>query len=207
MEKPDKPNSMFARQDESDDSIFYSSPRFEKHIDDLTIEAVTETYRQYLSPGSTVLDMMSSWISHLPEEMQFDRVSGLGMNEQELQANSRLDDYVVHDLNVNPLLPYPANSFDAVVMAVSVQYLIRPVEVFKSIGTALKPGGICLITTSHRVFPTKVVKVFLTLPAPERCKLVASYFEYSGQFNAPLILDRSPESADPLWLIMAIRDH
>jgi ubiquinone/menaquinone biosynthesis C-methylase UbiE len=196
-------NSMYLREDESDDSLFYVTPRFEKHIDDETIDAITRAYGEYLKPGSVVLDLMSSWISHLPENMHFEKVSGLGMNEEELKANKRLNDFVVHDLNRTPDLPYSSNQFDAVLIAVSIQYLIRPVEVFKSIGRVLKPDGVCMVSTSHRIFPSKVIRAFTLLPAAERCRLVASYFEFSGGFQPVDILDRSPLSADPLWIIMA----
>jgi SAM-dependent methyltransferase len=198
-----QPGSMFRREDESPDSIFYESPRYEKHIDDATIDAITQIYLEHLDPDAAILDLMSSWISHLPDHMQFAKVSGLGMNEAELRRNSRLDDFVVHDLNEHPDLPYAANSFDAVLIAVSVQYLIRPVEVFKSIGNVLKPGGRCIVSLSHRVFPTKAVHAFLLLPAQQRCKLVESYFHNAGNFRQVVAVDRSPVNADPLWIVMA----
>ena len=207
MSRKQPEQSMFSREDESDDSLFYAVPRFEKHIDDQTIEAITTLYREYLVPGSVVLDLMSSWISHLPEEMEFERVCGLGMNLEELRRNPRLDDYVVQDLNADPGLPFPDSSFDAVLIAVSVQYLIRPVEVFGAIGRVLKPGGSCLVSTSHRLFPTKAIRAFMVLPAAQRCTLVASFFNYTGLFEAPVVLDRSPPgTADPLWVILA-RKH
>ncbi len=201
-DKPDQ--SMFSREDESDDSLFYSVPRFETHIDDQTIAAITALYREYLVPGSAVLDLMSSWISHLPEEMAFGRVCGLGMNLEELRSNPRLDDYVVQDLNLDPVLPYADSSFDAVLIAVSVQYLIHPVEVFKSIGQVLKPGGSCIVSTSHRLFPTKAIRAFMVLPAAQRCALVAGFFNYTGLFEPAIVLDRSPPgTSDPLWVILA----
>jgi SAM-dependent methyltransferase len=196
-------SSMFRREDESPDSVFYRLPRFEKHIDDATIDAITRFYRENLTNDSTILDLMSSWISHLPEDIGFDNVLGLGMNEAELRKNSRLDDFIVHDLNEHPGLPYPPDSFDAVLIAVSVQYLIRPVEVFRSIGTVLKPGGKCIVSMSHRVFPTKAVHAFLLLPPQERCQLVRSYFDNAGDFKRVLVKDRSPVDADPLWIVMA----
>ena len=198
-----QPGSMFRREDESPDSIFYELPRYEKHIDDATIDAITRFYRDNLAPDATILDLMSSWISHLPEDVQFAKVSGLGMNEAELRSNSRLDDYVVHDLNERHELPYAPNSFDAVLIAVSVQYLVTPVKVFKSIGTVLKPGGKCIVSMSHRVFPTKAVQAFLLLPPRERCNLVQSYFDNAGDFKQAVVNDRSPSNADPLWIVMA----
>jgi SAM-dependent methyltransferase len=148
-------------------------------------------------------DLMSSWISHLPEDVQFANVFGLGMNGAELKRNPRLSDFDVHDLNAHPELPYSPNSFDAVLIAVSVQYLIRPVEVFKSISRVLRPAGKCIVSMSHRVFPTKAVHAFLLLPPQERCQLVQSYFVNAGGFEAATISDRSPAGADPLWIVMA----
>ena len=194
---------MFARQDERDDAYFYELPRFETHIDDDTISAITAAYSEYLSAQSVILDLMSSWISHLPEQMPFAHVAGLGMNEQELQKNPRLDEYVVHDLNQQPELPYPDDRFDAVLIAVSVQYLIRPMSVFSSVARVLKPGGICMVCMSHRIFPEKVIRAFQVLPPAQRCELVASYFNHSGNFEQVEILDRSPQHADPLWIVMA----
>jgi ubiquinone/menaquinone biosynthesis C-methylase UbiE len=148
---------------------------------------------------------MSSWVSHLPEELRFGRVSGLGMNEAELAANPRLDDHVVHDLNRVPELPFPNASFDAVVNAVSVQYLIRPIEVFRSCARVLRPGGLHVIAMSHRCFPTKAIRAWHVLPASDRLEAVASYFRLAGGYAEPQILDRSPRAGDPLWVVTARR--
>ncbi len=194
---------MFLRQDESPDNYFYGEARFVTHIDDATILAVTEVLREYLQADYRVLDLMSSWISNLPEEIHYRSVSALGMNEEELRANPRLDDYVVHDLNAEPSLPYENESFDAVVITVSIQYLIRPYEVFASIARVLSPAGICIVNMSHRLFPTKAIYAFHVLPPHERCQLVSSYFTKSGEFEDPSYYDRSPPNADPLWVVMA----
>lgn len=197
------PAQLFVRQDESPDDHFYVEPRFVTHIDDATILAVRQVLREYLKAEYRVLDLMSSWISNLPEEIHYRSVSALGMNEEELRANPRLDDYVVHDLNVEPALPYQNESFDAVIITVSIQYLIRPYEVFASIARVLSPAGICIVNMSHKLFPTKAIYAFHTLPPHERCQLVSSYFTESGEFEDPSYYDRSPPSADPLWVVMA----
>lgn len=205
---PDRSNfppNFFDRQDESDDALFYAEPRFVEHIDAATIAALTNVYRQMLSPGSRVLDMMSSWVSHLPPELEFGRVAGLGMNHQELARNPRLDDYVVHDLNREPELPYPDATFDHVVIAVSIQYLARPVDVFRSVLRTLKPGGCFVIAMSHRCFPTKAVRGFCQLAAKDRIELVRSYFRHAGGYDEAVFLDASPDGADPLWVISALR--
>ena len=199
------PQGFFDRQDESEDAGFYAQPRFVVHIDDATIRALTEAYRELLPESGAVLDLMSSWVSHLPEDRSFSRVAGLGMNEAELARNPRLDDHRVHDLNLDPELPYPDASFDAVVNAVSIQYLTRPVDVFRSAARVLRPGGVHVVAMSHRLFPTKAIRAWHVLPMRERLDVVRTYFLIAGGYEEPEVLDRSPENADPLWLVTAKR--
>jgi hypothetical protein len=89
---------------------------------DATIARLTEVYRRTLPAGGAILDVMTSWVSHLPPEVTYGRVAGLGMNRVELEHNPRLTDRAVQDLNTTPELPYPDATFDAVVNAVSIQY-------------------------------------------------------------------------------------
>jgi SAM-dependent methyltransferase len=201
----DFPANFFERQDEQEDLHFYSLPRFVVHIDEATIVALTNAYRELLMPGSSLLDLMGSWVSHLPSEMEFARVAGLGMNAEELARNPRLDDHVVHDLNRQPELPYADASFDFVVNAVSIQYLTRPVEVFRSVLRVLKPGGYYLVAMSHRCFPTKAIRAFNVLSATDRVELVHRYFRIAGGYEEAVFLDRSPTGADPLWIVMGQR--
>jgi SAM-dependent methyltransferase len=195
----------FERQDESDDAHFYSMPRFVVHIDAATIAALTQVYREILPPHGAILDLMSSWVSHLPEEMRFARVAGLGMNASELSNNPRLSDHVVQDLNQNPELPYDTASFDAIVNAVSIQYLTRPVQVFRSCARVLRPGGLYAVAMSHRCFPTKAIRAWHALPPRERLEVVKEYFRNAGGYEEPTVLDRSPPAADPLWVVTARR--
>ena len=199
------PTEMFARLDETPDLRFYALPRLVTHIDDATIAALSEFYRERLPAGGEVLDLMSSWVSHLPADVSYARVSGLGMNAQELQSNPRLDDWCVHDLNREPTLPYPDASFDAVINAVSIQYLVRPVEVFRSIRDVLRPGGLSIVAMSHRCFPTKAIRAFHLLGRDQRLEWVGHYHQLAGGFDPPERLDRSPPNADPLWVVIARR--
>lgn len=199
------PPGFFARMDESDDALFYSLPRFVVHIDDATIAALTEYYREALAPGSALLDLMSSWVSHLPEDLRFSRVAGLGLNGEELARNPRLTDAAVRDLNAEPALPYPDAGFDAVLCAVSAQYLTRPVEVMAEVARVLRPGGRVLVSLSHRCFPTKAVRAWHALPPEARPALVAEYLARAGGFAPAELVDRSPRGADPLWIVSARR--
>ena len=143
---------------------------------------------------------MSSWISHLPDEISYARVAGLGMNLEELEANKRLDDVRVQNLNESPALPYPAGSFDRVMIVVSVQYLIRPVEVMRSVREVLDEGGQLCIALSHRLFPTKAVLAFAALPPKERIELVHYYLAAAG-YEDVTFEDASPQAGDPLWIV------
>ena len=148
---------------------------------------------------------MSSWISHLPEELNFKQVSGLGMNSEELAGNKRLDEFHVQNLNEKTILPYDSDHFDAVLIAVSVQYLTKPFEVFEDVCRVLAPGGKCIVAMSHRLFPTKAIHAFKVLPPAERCRLVFAYMSHSGKYENIEIIDRSPSDADPLWLVVGTK--
>jgi SAM-dependent methyltransferase len=201
----DFPRGFFDRQDEDDDAGFYTQPRFVVHIDVPTIAALTQAYRELLPPGGAVLDLMSSWVSHLPEEMEFEKVIGLGMNALELERNPRLTRHIVQDLNRQSELPFADASFDAVINAVSLQYLTQPVAVFRSCARVLRPGGVHVIALSHRCFPTKAIRAWHVFPPEQRLQVVRSYFQRASGYETPVIWDRSPEDADPLWLVWARR--
>jgi SAM-dependent methyltransferase len=188
------PKGSFDREDESPDAGFYAEPRLVTHIDGFAIAAVGEAYRQFLPPQGEYLDLMSSWISHFPADMTVRKLVGLGMNEVELSKNTCLDEYVVQDLNQDPHLPFEDARFDGVVIAVSVQYLIRPVDVFAEIGRVLKPGAPLVVCYSNRCFPTKAVRIWQALDDREKASLIAAYMAGSGMFETPSMHDFSPRS-------------
>ena len=194
MSHPGKPHHFnlaqpgnWQRVDESADSRFYLEPRLVVHVDDHFIASLGRFFAEKLPPNGVILDLMSSYKSHLPAEYKPGFVVGHGMNEIELQANDQLNQYFVQDLNTNPALPFEDNHFDAVLMTVSVQYLRRPLEVFKEVGRVLKPGGIYIVSFSNRMFPTKAVALWRSLDEPERVELVRQYFEESAAFAPPQI--------------------
>jgi hypothetical protein len=195
------PDSFFKRVDESSDELFYGQPRFVEHIDRTTIDALSAYYADVLAPGIDVLDLMSSWISHLPDTLELGRVSGLGMNAQELAANRQLTDWCVHDLNSNPDMGIQG-SYDAVICAVSIQYLVRPVDVMCSVAHALRRNGSVHVAMSHRCFPTKAIAAFQQISPQQRGKLVGYYLEQAS-FHDIEFHDRSPEHGDPLWIVSA----
>ncbi len=172
----------FDRADGAADADFYSRPRMVNHIDDVAIDHIRQLYSRLLKPGTQVLDLMSSWTSHLPENLELERVAGLGMNAEELAANSRLSDYQVHDLNRFPRLPYSDREFEAVICTVSVEYMTQPLYVFEDVRRILKPGGVFVLTFSNRWFPPKAVRIWTMLHEFERMGLVLEYFYRTGGY-------------------------
>ena len=165
------------------DEAFYAKPRFVDHLDANACKQVETLYARLVPRGAEVLDLMSSWKSHLPDDLELRGLVGLGMNRQEMDANPRLDECLVHDLNLQPRLPYEDNRFDVVVCTVSVEYLIKPVEVFAEVNRVLKPGGRFILTFSNRWFPPKVVRVWEGVHEFERMGLVLEYFHRAGGFT------------------------
>jgi SAM-dependent methyltransferase len=191
------------RLDETPDDAFYRSPRFVTHIDDAAIRAVTAVYRERIPTGSRVLDLMSSWVSHLPTDLTYARVVGLGMNEAELRRNPQLSEYRVHDLNADPGLPFEDAAFDACTICVSIDYLTRPVTVLREVARVLTPGGVLVVTFSNRCFPTKAVLPWHGLSDAGHVELVSGWLREAG-FVRVVSEDRSPRPgrSDPLYAVI-----
>jgi ubiquinone/menaquinone biosynthesis C-methylase UbiE len=176
-------NDPFVRLDTRSDSAFYTMTRLLPHIDRTASEQLANIYQRFLQPGMQVLDLMSSWQSHLPETVTDLAVTGLGMNQEELQQNPRLDEQVIHDLNTQPELPFEENQFDAAICSVSVEYLIKPIEVFREVARVVKPGSPFVVSFSERWFPPKVIAVWQEMHPFERIGLVLDYFQKSESFT------------------------
>src|SRR5215471_1686004 len=157
------PPDFFRRLDDSEDELFYIQPRFVVHIDDGAIKKVSSIYQRLLPQGGVILDLMSSWRSHLPDHLRPVRVVGLGMNRAEMADNPALNEVVIHNLNQNPELPFADAEFDGAVVTVSVQYMTRPLEIFRGVARVLKRGAPFVVTFSNRMFPTKAVAIWHSL--------------------------------------------
>jgi len=198
------PAGFFEPADRTPDGEFYSWPRLVTHIDDRAIAAVGTLYAELGLVGD-VLDLMGSWVSHFRTPPA--RLTVLGMNADELAANPCATVAVVHDLNVDPRLPFPDSSFDAVVCCVSVDYLTGPVEVFTDVARVLHPGGPFVCTFSDRCFPSKAIRGWLYANDDERCAIVERYFHLAGAWGEPHRERRTPASysGDPLLAVWAHR--
>ncbi len=198
------PDGFFARTDEAADAQFYVFPRFVTHIDDGAIAAVGELYDE-LGIKGTVLDLMSSWVSHFRTAP--DALTVLGLNEEELRANPQAREWVVHDLNAQPRMPFADASFDHAVCCVSVDYLTRPIEVFRDVARVLRPGGRFVCTFSNRLFPTKAVRGWLASDDVTHQAIVVDYFARSGTY-APAVAQTciAPgQYGDPLYAVWAAK--
>src|SRR3954447_15582370 len=197
------PDGFFARSDPTDDERFYSFPRFVTHIDDGAIQAVGALYEELGLTGD-VLDLCASWVSHFVDPPR--SLVALGMNADELAANPHATSWLVHDLNAHPELPFEDAAFDAATCCVSVDYLIRPVEVFASVARVLRPGGVFVCTFSNRLFPTKAIAGWLATNDAGHVAIVEEYFRQAGGFGEPESRRCTPAErpfGDPLYAVWA----
>ncbi len=176
----------FSRSDESDDSIFYTADRFVEHLDSLALSTVEKLIGDLvMEENPVILDLMSSWDSHIPSSLRPDRVVGLGLNSNELSKNPALTEWCLHDLNKNPILPFANDTFDVVLNVVSVDYMTKPFDVFREVSRILKPGGLFLVIFSSRMFEQKAVKIWRQSSEEERILLVEEFFTRDGTFTRP----------------------
>jgi SAM-dependent methyltransferase len=193
--------------DDTDDAFFYDYPRLVTHVDSDFIQRLTDLYRQYLQSEDSILDLMSSWVSHLPNEIQFKQVIGHGLNAEELAKNPRLDDFFLQNLNRDLKLPYGDSIFDAVLIAVSVQYLQYPEAIFSEIHRILKPKGVVIVSFSNRMFYQKAIQAWRDSTDSQRVQLVQSYIRSVIGLSTPeVIVHQSPQSPLLSWLGVGGRD-
>ena len=200
----DFPPGFFDRADPGDDAVFYGPPRLVTHIDDAAIAAVGDLYDD-LGIDGDVLDLMSSWVSHFRRPPRHLRV--LGMNAAELDANEAAAERIVHDLNADPRIPLDDESVDDAVCCVSIDYLVRPIEVVRDVARVLRPGGRFVLTFSNRLFPTKAIRGWLHATEEQRVAIAAEYLRRSRVFKEPVAALRTPldHRGDPLYAVWAVR--
>jgi SAM-dependent methyltransferase len=196
------PARAFDKQDDGSDLAFYAPTRLVTHIDASAIAALTDHYASLLTPGDRVLDLMSSWVSHLPDDLDLD-VVGHGMNAEELAANPRLGRWFVQDLNRDPRLPERDAAFDAVLICVGVQYLQRPLAVLREVRRVLEPGGLVVASYSNRCFPTKAVAVWRALDMEGQAALIRHYLDTAGFHDIEATLLADGQTGDPLIAVVA----
>jgi hypothetical protein len=205
----------FRRTDESPDTNFYGPARLVTHIDDNAIETLRSYYAEVLPRKGKILDLCSSWISHLPKEVEEAanadalQVIGMGMNKAELAANPVLSSTHLVDLNANPSIPAEITDLDATVCVVSIDYLTQPLQVLTSIRDASKPGAMVHLVLSNRCFPTKAIRRWLQISEEERVGMVSDYLHFAGWKDIEAVTLVQPGAGrswigggnDPLWVV------
>jgi len=168
------------RANQAPDVEFHRTPRLVAHIDSMARQRLQLLHGQLLQPGMDLLDLMAGRHSHLPEDFQPGRCIGLGMNQEEMDANPDLERSVVHDLNKDPQLPFEDAAFDAVLCAMSVEYLVRPLEVLAEAYRVLRPGGVLCLSVSNRWHAPKVTDLWIQLHEFERLGFLVELLDGSG---------------------------
>lgn len=196
------PPGSFDKEDGSNDLAFYAPPRLVTHIDEVAVEALTGSYRGLLPDDGRILDLMSSWVSHLPADRRYREVVGHGMNAEELAANPRLDRWFVADLNADPVLPLEDAAFDAALCCVGVQYLQRPFDVFAEVRRVLAPGAPFVVSYANRCFPTKAVAIWRSLDMRGQASLIGLYMERAGFTGVEAQVLSDGSRGDPLVAVV-----
>lgn len=191
----------FRRLDERPDALFYRRPRTASHLDGPAMDFLCEAYDAVLPPDGRVLDLMAGVRSHLCD--RYPIVTGLGLNVDELHANPRIDQEVVHDLNAHADLPFGDGTFAGAVCSVSVQYMVRPLDTFASVARVLEPGAPFAVAISTRMFEQKAVLAWRASDDAAHERLVHTYFDASGAFGTVSSERHAPEGGDPVTVLWA----
>lgn len=186
--------------DASNDELFYAEPRFVQHLDGAFRSRLTELYRERLQPDSVVLDLMGSWVSHLPEEISFAEVIGHGLNGRELQANPRLNRFWVQNLNGDQLLPLADSSVDAALVVAGWQYLQQPEAVALELLRVVRSGGTLIVAFSNRMFAQKAPRIWLDGSDRDHLSYVAQVLVLGGWSIAETIAEATKAQGPLGWL-------
>lgn len=173
----------FLRIDETGDAEFYSAPSLAKHLDSHAVECVQKLYDDLLEDGMDILDLMTGDVSHLPNTLQPGSVTGLGLNQNAMDANPALTTRVVHNLNEEPELPFEDGSFDAIICTISVEYLTKPFEIFEEASRVLRSGGVFVLTFSNHWIENKVIRIWTELSEFERMGMISQFFVRTEGFE------------------------
>ena len=168
------------KSDISDDEIFYSQPRFVHHLSDSFRTRLTSLYSEYLLNHHIILDLMSSWVSHLPTNIRYKKVIGHGMNQAELSSNERLDSFFVQNLNKKQNMPIEDSSIDVGLIVAGWQYLQYPEKVSLELSRIIKSDSLLIISFTNRAFWTKAPNIWTYSSEEKRIEYVTSVLTANG---------------------------
>ena len=186
--------------DRSDDSLFYAEPRFVHHLDASFRARLTQLYRERIPACAVVLDLMSSWVSHLPEDITYQEVIGHGLNAEELAANPRLDRHWLQNLNTTQQLPMADNSVDAVLIVAGWQYLQQPEAVAAELLRVVRPRGEVIVAFSNRMFFQKAPQIWTDGSDRDHLAYVAEVFTAQGWPTPQLVAEETPAPGVLGWI-------
>ena len=168
------------KSDISDDEIFYQQPRFVHHLSDSFRTRLTNLYSEYLLKHYIILDLMSSWVSHLPSNIRYKKVIGHGMNQAELSSNERLDSFFVQNLNKKQSMPIEDSSVDVGLIVAGWQYLQYPEKVSLELSRVIKSDSLLIISFTNRAFWTKAPNIWTYSSEEKRIEYVTSVLTSNG---------------------------
>ena len=168
------------KSDISDDEIFYQQPRFVHHLSDSFRTRLTTLYSEYLLNHHIILDLMSSWVSHLPTNIRYKKVIGHGMNQAELSSNERLDSFFVQNLNKKQNMPIEDSSIDVGLIVAGWQYLQYPEKVSLELSRIIKSDSLLIISFTNRAFWTKAPNIWTYSSEEKRIEYVTSILTANG---------------------------
>ena len=166
--------------DDSDDQIFYQNPRYVNHLSFSFRNRLTNLYSKYLYSNNVILDLMSSWVSHLPTNTKYKKIIGHGMNESELRANKRLDSFWVQNLNKIQILPIEDSSVDTGLIVAGWQYLQYPEKISLELSRIIKKDSLLIISFSNRAFWTKSPNIWTNSSEEGRIEYVKKVISSNG---------------------------
>ena len=173
-------NSDRSKIDISDDRIFYQTPRYVNHLSHSFRKRLTNLYKEYLFSHFTLLDLMSSWVSHLPNNIRYKKVLAHGMNEAELKANTRIDKFWIQNLNNTQNLPVEDSTVDAGLIVAGWQYLQYPEKVALELSRIIKSDSLLIVSFTNRAFWTKSPYIWTNSSDEERIDYVKSVLNSNG---------------------------
>ncbi len=186
--------------DRSDDALFYAEPRFVHHLDASFRARLTKLYSERIPPCAVVLDLMSSWVSHLPEDLAYQEVIGHGLNAEELAANPRLDRHWVQNLNTDQSLPLADDSVDVALIVAGWQYLQQPEAVAAELLRVVRPRGEVIVAFSNRMFFQKAPQIWTEGGDRDHLATVAKVLLAQGWSMPQLLAEETPAPGVLGWI-------
>ena len=200
------------KMDIANDQIFYQQPRYVQHMSNSFRTRLTSLYSQYLLNHHVILDLMSSWVSHLPSNIKYKKVIGHGMNEAELSSNKRFDEFWIQNLNNTQNMPIEDSSIDVGLIVAGWQYLQYPEKVSLELSRIIKCDSLLMISFTNRAFWSKAPNIWTYSSEEKRIEYVSSVLSANGWTIEKIINEKTQDKklfglysaeSDPFFSVIA----